>query len=103
MKRLDAPPAQAPAHKYASTLLHDEPSVRVVAFRLEPGQQVPPHHSPSTVMVTVIAGAGRFSGDGQVELLGAGESAVYAPGESHAIQAVDQALTFLAVITPRPL
>ena len=104
MRVLAPPPAQAPAHKYATALLHDEPNARVVAFRLEPGQQVPVHTSDSTVLVHVVAGEGTFSGaDGAPVLLRAGQSAVYAPAEPHGMAAGDDGLSFLAVITPRPL
>jgi quercetin dioxygenase-like cupin family protein len=90
------------ADRYASALVHDEPNARIVAFHLAPGQSVPPHTSESTVLVQVTEGHGTFSGaDGAAEL-SAGESAVYAPGELHGIDARDVALRFLAVITPRP-
>jgi quercetin dioxygenase-like cupin family protein len=104
MKILDPGPTRAPAHRYASALLHDEPNARVVGFRLEPHQQVPEHTSPATVLVLVTEGEGTFTGaDGVAAVLAAGQSAAYAPGEPHGIRAGDVALSFLAVITPRPL
>lgn len=90
------------ADRPASTLLHDEANVRVVAFRLQPGQTVPPHTSTSTVMVVVTEGSGTFHGDAGEALLKVGEGAVYAPNELHSISAGDEPLRFLAVITPRP-
>ncbi|HSJ14725.1 MAG TPA: cupin domain-containing protein [Longimicrobiales bacterium] len=95
-----APPPRL--EKYASAVLHDEPNVRVVAFRLEPGQVVPAHTSPSTVLVHVIAGAGTFVGSGSRAELRAGESALYQPAEPHSITASSDGIAFLAVITPRP-
>lgn len=93
-----APRAERPA----THLLHDEPNVRVVAFRLEPGQQVAPHHSAATVILQVTEGEGVFSGaDGELRLR-AGETVVYAPGETHAITAPAGTLRFLAIIAPRP-
>lgn len=101
MKVLGPPPATRP-DRHASALLHDEPNLRVVSFRLESGQTVPAHSSPATVLVTVTAGRGTFTGrDAEVEL-GAGESAIYAPGETHAMVAGANGLSFIAVIAPRP-
>ena len=103
MKILDAPPAQAPAHRHASALIHDVPDARVVAFRLGPRQQVPVHTSPSTVLVVVTEGEGTFTGaDGNPVQLSTGQAAAYEPGEPHGMTAGDVGFCFLAVITPRP-
>lgn len=97
---LEAPPARE--DRPATRLLHDEPNARVVAFHLQPGQVVPAHRSPSTVLLQVIAGEGTFRGaDGEARL-GAGETVVFAPDEEHAIEADGVPLHFLAFITPRP-
>lgn len=101
MKVLGEGPA-ARGDRAASAVLHDEPNVRVVAFHLQPGQRVAPHSSESTVLVQVIAGNGRFDGAASAHILKAGESAVYEPGETHAIEAGAEPLRFLAIITPRP-
>jgi quercetin dioxygenase-like cupin family protein len=97
-------PAPAPrADRHATALLHDEANVRVVAFRLERGQEVPSHTSPSTVLVHVLAGRGTFTGaDDAAAELGAGASALFFPGEPHGIVAGDEGVAFLAVIAPRP-
>jgi quercetin dioxygenase-like cupin family protein len=86
----------------ATAIAHDEENARVVAFHLLPGQTIPPHHSRSTVIVTVIAGEGTFRGGEGAALLKAGEMAVYAPGEEHSIEACDGPLHFVALIAPRP-
>lgn len=101
MKRLADGPAVRP-DRAASELLHDEANARVVAFHLLPGQEIPSHRSDSTVIVQVVAGRGTFSGDASEALLTPGDSAVFAPGEPHAIRALDSPLRFLAIITPRP-
>lgn len=101
MKLLENGPSPR-SDRPASMLLHDEPNIRIVAFRLQPGQVIPAHQSPSTVTVIVTEGAGTFEGeDGQVELQ-VGESAIYAPGEMHAILATAEPLRFMALISPRP-
>jgi quercetin dioxygenase-like cupin family protein len=85
----------------STQIVHDDSFARVVAFHLLPGQKVPPHHSSSRVLVHVIEGAGLFSGDTSA-MLSAGEMAVFAPGETHAIEALETSLRFVAILTPRP-
>jgi quercetin dioxygenase-like cupin family protein len=95
--------APAPrADRPASAVLHDEPDARIVCFVLAPGQRIPPHHSDSTVIVQVIEGTGVFRGADSEATLGAGQLAVFAPGESHGIEAGAAPLRFTAVIAPRP-
>ncbi len=101
MRRLPSPPPPRP-DRPASAILHDEASVRVVAFTLQPGQVVAPHRSSSTVVVHVLEGHALFQGEGEEQLLRAGESAAYAPGERHGIAAGEDGVRFLALIAPRP-
>jgi quercetin dioxygenase-like cupin family protein len=101
MKVLSHGPAAQP-DRPATELLHDENNARIIAFHLQPGQQVKPHRSESTVFVQVVAGGGWFRGESTQAYLTAGEGAVYEPGELHSIDAGDTPLRFLAIITPRP-
>jgi quercetin dioxygenase-like cupin family protein len=83
-------------------IILDTPDVRLIVFRLEPGQSVAPHHNASTVMLTVLAGEGILSGgDGERHCV-SGEHIVYEPAETHGMRAVDSELLLLATITPRP-
>jgi quercetin dioxygenase-like cupin family protein len=93
---------EARQERPATEILHDEADTRVVAFHLLPGQQIPPHRSRSTVMVQVTAGSGTFHGDDGGVRLGMGESAIFSPNEVHAIDAGDEPLRFIAILTPRP-
>lgn len=90
----------------ATALVHDSEDVRLVAFKLAPGQEVAAHRSTSTVTLTVLEGAGILTG-------GEGEHAVerrctpgdvvaYAPNELHGMRAEGEQLLLLAAITPRP-
>jgi quercetin dioxygenase-like cupin family protein len=101
MKVLSKGPS-ARGDRYATELLHDEANARIVAFQLEPGQEVPPHHSESTVVVLVTRGSARFTGAGTEAVLRAGDAAAYEPGEEHAIYAEEEAVRFLAMIAPGP-
>jgi len=102
MIALDAAAPPPRADRPATRVLHDEANLRVVGFHLLPGQVVPPHRNASTVLVQVVAGSGRFTGETGEATLSAGEAAVYAPGETHSITALDEGLRFHAVIAPRP-
>ena len=89
-------------NKPATAVLLDTPDVRLLAFCLQPGQAVAPHHNASTVMLTVLAGDGMLSGgDGERHCV-TGEQVVYDPMETHGMRAVDSELLLLATITPRP-
>lgn len=101
MKRLGNAPSTR-TDRPASHLLHDEGNVRVVAFALAAGQVVPPHSSPSTVMVHVLRGRGLFVGGSSQDTLEPGHSAVYEPGETHSIEAGGEGVEFLAIISPGP-
>jgi quercetin dioxygenase-like cupin family protein len=90
----------------ATAILHDAPDARLVVFRLAPGQAVPPHRSPSTVLLTVLEGVGVLSGESAgapaERTCAAGDVVAYAPHELHGMRATDEALLLLATITPRP-
>ena len=87
----------------ATAVIHDVPDVRLVVFRLAPGQEVPPHTNPSTVMLTVLSGAGTLSGADGDRRCQAGDMVAYVPGELHGMRATEgEELLLMATITPRP-
>jgi quercetin dioxygenase-like cupin family protein len=86
----------------ATAVLHDTDDLRLVVFRIAPGQAVAVHTSPSTVMLTVLEGRGVLSGGDGERDCGAGDVVAYAPGERHGMRAGDVELLLLATITPRP-
>jgi quercetin dioxygenase-like cupin family protein len=102
VKTLATEPVAPREDRPTTRLLHDEPNARVVAFQLLAGQRVAEHRSASTVLVQVLEGEGVLRGEDGERRLAAGEVAVFAPGETHAIDAPDGPLRFLAVITPGP-
>ncbi len=108
MKALD-PTAAARAARAASAdrpamaIVHDVADARLVVFRLAAGQEVPPHRSASTVLLTVLDGTGTLSGaDGEQRVCRAGDVVAYEPGELHGMRATAGELLLLATITPRP-
>ena len=86
----------------ATAVVLDTPDVRLVVFRIEPGQAVAPHHNPSTVLLTVLEGEGIVAGREGDRECRVGDVVAYEPGETHSMRAVDQTFKLLATIAPRP-
>jgi len=86
----------------ATAIIFDAPDLRLLVFRILPGQAVAPHQNASTVTLTVLEGAGFVSGRDGVRPCRAGEVVTYEPGETHGMRAGEQPLHLLAAITPRP-
>jgi len=92
-----------PAHgRPAMTMLADSADARLLVFRFEPGQSLPPHRNGSTVIVTVLEGEGVFSGAEGEQQCAAGQVMTYAPSELHGIRALDAELLVLVTIAPSP-
>lgn len=107
MKIYDAPAlaasaASAHAGRPVMSLVHDSSDARVVLFRIEPGQQVPVHTNSSTVLLTVISGAGIVSGADGERAVKAGDIVAYGEREPHGMRAEAEAVIIAAVIAPRP-
>ena len=93
----------ASAVRPATADVYDSRDARLVVFRLAPGQEVPPHTSPATVLLTVLEGAGTLSGATEARRCAAGDVVAYEPGELHGMHAdAGEPLLLLATITPRP-
>lgn len=86
----------------ATALLHDVPDARVVVFRIEPGQEVAPHTSTSTVLLSIVSGSGTVSGASGESSVRAGDLVAYDAGELHGMKAGTEQLVLVAIITPRP-
>ena len=82
----------------ATAIMHDAPGVRLVVFRIEPGQEVAPHSSEATVLLSVLSGRGTITGGDESHLVGPGEVISYAPGELHGMRAGDETFLLLATI-----
>lgn len=86
----------------AMSIVHDTPDARLVVFRLAPGQEVRPHRSTSSVLLTVLDGRGVLSGEGAERACASGDVVAYDPHELHGMRAPDEELVLLATITPAP-
>jgi quercetin dioxygenase-like cupin family protein len=100
--RVAADASAATANRPATNVIYDAPDARLLVFRIAPGQAVPPHHNASTVILTVLAGAGVVSGADAEHAVSVGDVVVYEPNELHGMRAIDRELVLLATITPRP-
>jgi quercetin dioxygenase-like cupin family protein len=92
----------ANASRPATAILHDSADVRLVVFRIAPGQVVAPHRNGATVALTVISGRGLVQGEGGEQAVAQVETIVFEPNEQHGMRAEDSELVLLAAITPRP-
>ena len=102
MNQLSTKRPEPRTDRYATAIVHQDANVRVIAFTLLPGQEVPAHRSGSTVVVQVVTGEGVFRGGETEATLGPGGAAVFEPEETHAIRALDDGLHFLAILSPSP-
>lgn len=89
-------------NRAASAVLIDTPEMRIVVFRLAPGQTIEPHRAPAAVTITVLEGAGVLSSEQEERVCGKGEMVAYSPNELHGMRATTQEFLLLACITPRP-
>lgn len=86
----------------ATAVIHDTDDIRLVVFRIAPGQQVAPHTSHSTVTLSVLEGRGTISdGEGERECM-KGDVVVYERNELHGMRADNDEFLILAAIAPRP-
>lgn len=86
----------------ATAIAHDDADARLVTFRIEPGQEVKPHTSTSSVMLSIVSGHGTVTGADGERPVRAGELVIYARGELHGMRAAEEQLVILAMIAPRP-
>lgn len=84
--------------KPGTAVVHDAPSVRLVVFRIEPGQEVAPHTNNGTVLLTVLSGHGTVRGGEEFRDVGPGTVLAYAPGELHAMRANTEQFCLMATI-----
>ncbi len=63
--------------------------VRFVLFSFDAGQLLTEHASPKAVVVQLLSGKMEFSVAGEISVLTAGDIVYLAPGERHALTALD--------------
>jgi quercetin dioxygenase-like cupin family protein len=76
--------------------------VRLIVFRIEPGQHIPTHMNASTVVLTVLEGTGLVTGFEGERAVGLGDVITFEPKEPHGMRSTDERFMLLAAIAPRP-
>ena len=84
-----------------SRVVGGDENMRVVRFYLLAGQEIKPHRSPSTVLMTVLRGRLIFVGGEERRELKTGDALLCAPQEVHGFRALEDAVVE-AVIAPSP-
>jgi quercetin dioxygenase-like cupin family protein len=84
-----------------SKLLYDADPMRVVVFGLLGGQEIPPHTTPSRVVLHIVQGKGAFLTGSGMQPAHTGTFVVTEPNEPHGLKAEEKTV-LLAVIAPRP-
>ncbi len=102
LQALEAAAAHGRPGRPGTATVHDTADARLLVFHIGPGQHVPPHTSPSTVILSVLQGSGFFSGKDGEQAVTAGTIATYEPRELHGMRAAASDFVVLATIAPRP-
>ncbi len=91
-----------PEHPAREVVFNDD-NVRVMRFYLKAGQEIKPHRSPSTVVITVLKGKLSFyiGSESREETLGEGGTVFYDPNEDHGFKALEDSIA-QAVVAPNP-
>ncbi len=84
-------------------VVYNDNNVRVMRFYLKAGQEIKPHRSPSTVVITVLKGKLSFfiGSENREETLKEGASVFYDPEEAHGFKALEDSVV-QAVVAPNP-
>ncbi|HYF91703.1 MAG TPA: cupin domain-containing protein [Symbiobacteriaceae bacterium] len=85
-----------------SEILHSCQDMRVILLSLQPGQEVAPHTSSSSVCLHVVHGSGELLVGCEWAPAGTGMLRFYPPGEAHGIRATTEPIVVLATLAPRP-
>lgn len=96
--------ADLPVGKESTTsrVVVNNPLMRVVYFSFDTGQELTEHTSPRAVVVTLLTGAMDFSVGGTPHRMTAGDVIYLAPGERHALVAVEPCHLQLVMVDTDP-
>lgn len=83
-------------------VVHSCQDMRVVVVNLLPGQELRPQSSSSSVSLQLIQGQGQLLCSSDWVTTGAGTIRFYPPAEPHGVRAVDEPVSVLMTIAPRP-
>ena len=81
----------------SKTLVQND-AVSVTIFAFEKGEEISTHESGGDAMVTVLEGTGRFTINGKVYILNAGESIIMPAKKPHAVFGEERFKVLLTVV-----
>lgn len=81
----------------SKTLVQND-AVSVTIFAFEKGEEISTHESGGDAMVTVLEGIGRFTINGKVYILNAGESIIMPAKKPHAVFGEERFKMLLTVV-----
>lgn len=81
----------------SKTLVQND-AVSVTIFAFEKGEEISTHESGGDAMVTVLEGTGRFTINGKVYILNAGESIIMPAKKPHAVFGEERFKMLLTVV-----
>lgn len=87
-----------PKNGTLSRVLHQDDRIRLVLFAFDAGQELSEHRSSSGAIVQVVSGKLQFQASGQNYEMGPSTWLHMAPGEDHALQAVEPTLMLLTLL-----
>lgn len=83
-----------------SKTLAQNSAVSITLFAFDKDEEISTHDSEGDAMVTVLEGSGRFTVDGKVHVLNAGETLVMPAKKPHAVYAEEPFKMLLVVVFP---
>ncbi|MFZ5814858.1 MAG: cupin domain-containing protein [Bacillota bacterium] len=88
--------------RIVTEIVHSCQDLRVMVINLSPGQVLPPHTSSSSVSLQVLAGRAELVSGCDWVPAGPGTIRFYPPQEPHGVRALEEPVTVLATLAPRP-
>lgn len=89
--------AYQPGQVVSKTLVQNQ-AVSVTLFAFEKDEEISTHKSGGDAMVTVLEGTGKFTIDGEVYILEAGQTIIMPAGKPHAVYGQERFKMLLDVV-----
>lgn len=87
-----------PRNGTLSRVMHQDDRMRLVLFAFDAGQELTEHRSASAAIVQVVSGRLKFTASGESHDLQTGGWLYMAPGEDHALEAIEPTLMLLTLL-----
>ncbi len=88
--------------RMTTEVLHSCQDMRVLLIHLAPGESLPPQASSSSVSIQIVEGRGEILSGEEWVPVAAGVIRFFPPQEPHGVRAVEEPVTVMATLAPRP-